>query len=448
MKLNKICGIMMGVASFVTCSVPVLANDKVVSLRDAVAAGVETNPRTGIVENDRRAIDEELAQAQALYRPSIDLRTDTGYEYTDDPGTRSRGLDNEDMLRYEASLTLTQMLFDGWDTKYKVEREKNRILSAAHRVRETAEFVGLDVVESYLEVLRQRELLKISRENVAEHISILEQIEDSARAGRSTQADVEQAKARLASSRAQESNVRLQLRTSESIYIKRVGDIPQYLEMPMVPLDLLASSVEEEVKIAITTSPTLDIFEADIETAKSEWQGTGSSLYPQFDLQLNTRQGSDLGGVDGRDTSASALVVMNWNLYRGGGDTHRVREFIYRHEISKERRAEASRQVGDDVRQTWARMISAGERSREFAAQAAANQQVVQAYMDQFNLDRRTLLDVLDSQNEWFVSRSNMINSRFLEIFAVYRIVAIKGRLLPALNVSYPTETNWMDNYR
>ncbi len=450
MRFLKKYGVVLGVAAVMVSSSPSMSQeDKIITLRDAVAVGVATNPQTGIVENNRRATDEELAQAKALYLPSLDLSADTGYEYTDDPGTRARSTSGEEnMWRYETSLTLTQMLFDGWDTKYEVERQRNRIKSASNRVRETAEFVGLDVVEAYLEVLRQRQLLKISRENVAEHIAILEQIEDGTRAGRSTQADVEQAKARVASAKAQESNVRLQLRVAESNYIKRVGDAPQNLQMPEVPVDLLSANVEEEVKVTLTTSPTLDIFEADMDVAEAEWKGSGSTLYPEFDLQLNARQGNDLGGVDGRDTSASALVTMNWNLYRGGGDIHRTREFVYRHAESKERRADAARGVEDDVRQTWARMISAGERAREFAAQAAANQQVVAAYMDQFNLDRRTLLDVLDSQNEWFVSRSNMINSKFLEIFAVYRLVALKGKLLPTLQVAYPKETDWTDNYQ
>jgi adhesin transport system outer membrane protein len=86
-------------------------------------------------------------------------------------------------------------------------------------------------------------------------------------------------------------------------------------------------------------------------------------------------------------------------------------------------------------------MVSAGERAKEFASQAAANGEVVRAYKDQFSLDRRTLLDVLDSQNELFVSRSNTINAEFLEIFSVFRLLALKGQLLPTLGVAYPQES-------
>ncbi len=416
---------------------------KQITLSEAVAIGVQTNPEYGVVASSRRATDEELNQAKALYLPSVDVRADTGFEHSDDPATRG-GTDNDDeenLWRYDASLTLTQMLFDGFETKYEVERQKNRVLSSAHRVRETSELVGLAIVEAYLEVLRQRELLAIARQNVGDHISILDQIRDGVSAGRSTQADLEQAKARLASARAGEASVRESLRRAEATYRREVGDAPQDLIMPVVPVDGLEASVNEEVDVALTQSPTLDIFEADIEVAESEFHGTQSTMYPQLDLQLNARQGHDINGVEGRDTSASALLVLEWNLYRGGADVARAREFIHRHLQSKERRDEAARAVEDDVRQTWARMVAAGERAREFSAQAAANVEVVKSYKDQFSLDRRTLLDVLDAQNELFVSRSNTVNSEFLEMLAVYRILALKGDLLPTLSVEYPRES-------
>lgn len=426
-----------------------------ISLTDAIRTGVVTNPEYGVVAASRRATDEELNQGEALFLPSVDFRGDTGYEYTDDPGTRAGndGDDEENMWRYEAGLTLTQMLFDGWEAHYEVERQDARVMSSAHRVRETSELVGLAIVEAYLEVLRQRQLLGISRENVEQHIDILSQIEQGVGAGRSTQADLEQARARLAQARATESSTRQALRNAEAKYREEVGAAPGDLKMPATPYEGVAASVDAEVEKTLASSPTLDIYEADIETAYAESQGTQSTFYPQVDLQLNGRTGNDLGGIDGRDTSASALVVANWNLYRGGGDTARSREFVHRHQQSKERRAQAERTIENDVRQTWASMVAAGERARQFTEQANANTEVVRAYRDQFSLDRRTLLDVLDAQNELFVSRSNVINSQFLEMFAVYRLMALKGNLLPSMGIEYPRESiasyeNWSDDER
>ncbi|WP_435640793.1 TolC family outer membrane protein [Micavibrio aeruginosavorus] len=415
-----------------------------ISLNEAVAIGVRTNPEYNIVANNRRATDEELNQAKALYLPSIDVAADTGFEHSDDPSTRG-GLDDDDeenMWRYEAGITLTQMLFDGFETKHEVGRQKARVESASHRVREASELTGLAIVEAYLDVMRQRELLRIARQNVADHITILDQIEDSSEVGRTTTADLEQTRARLASARANESSVRESLRISEAAYVRAVGEAPKNLVMPLVPVDGLAADVEAEVKTALHQSPTLDIFEADMRVANEEYHGAYSTFYPQVDFQANARNGEDLNGVEGRDTSASALMVLNWNLYRGGADNARVREFMSREAQTKEERAKAARGVENEVRQTWARMVSAGERAREFAAQAAANQEVVKAYKDQFDLSRRTLLDVLDAQNELFVSQSNTVNSEFLEMFAVYRLLGLKGELLPVLGVAYSREAD------
>ena len=443
----KFSALTLACAAVVGASFPALAQQKPteMSLSQAVSVGVMTNPEYGTVAASRRATDEELNQAKALYLPSIDLRADGGFERTDSVTTRATGNDDETFKRYDSQLTLTQMLFNGGSTSSENSRQKNRVQSSAHRVRETAELTGLSIVEAFLEVMRQRELLNITRDNVSEHVAIMGMIEEGVNAGRSTAADLEQIKARLAASRAQESTVRQQLRNAESNFQTEVGDMPKDLVMPAVPVEAIAADVEAEVKTTLTQSPTLDVRESDIEVARDELSGTRATLYPAVDLQLGGRQGHNLGGVEGKDRSASALVVMNWNLYRGGGDVARIREFKHRHQQTKEERAQAARQIENDVRQTWASMVSAGERAKEFSSQAAANGEVVRAYKDQFNLDRRTLLDVLDSQNELFVSRSNTINAEFLEIFSVFRLLALKGQLLPTLQVAYPEEAKLID---
>ncbi len=416
--------------------------DKITTLRDAVAVGVLTNPATESVSDNRRATDEELQQAKALYLPSIDARADTGFQsINSDPRGASEG--HSDLYRTQASLTLTQMLFDGYATKYENERQYHRVRSASHRVRESAEFSGLSIIESYLDVLRQRELLAIADENLRMHNDIMSQIVESADAGRTTQADVEQTKARLNAAEAQKSAVEESLRNSDTNYRRIVGDFAQPdIQVPVAPRQLIEPDVDSEVKQALTHSPTLDTKEADVNVADAERHATKSTFYPKVDFQAGVSAGDDLDGIEGRTKSASALVVASMNLYRGGGDEARSREFVYRLAQAKEERNEAARALEQDVRTTWASMIASGERAEAFRKQADANGTVVGAYKDQFNLDRRTLLDVLDSQNEWFVSRSNAINNGYLEMFAVYRLLALRGELLPSLGVAYPREAS------
>jgi adhesin transport system outer membrane protein len=246
--------LLASVFTFGLAILPVSAEE--LSLEDALTRGLHSNPEYGVVANNRRATDEELRQARGLFLPSIDLAASTGVEWTDDQGTALAGVDDKTRGIYDYSATLTQMLFDGFGASNEVDRQEARTKSAAFRVHETAEFVGLSIVESYLEVLRQRDLLKIARDNIQEHISMLNEIVATVQAGRSTEADIAQAEARLAAARANESNVKEALRVAEAQYIREIGEQPDILIMPVLPVEAVAQDVDDAVTVAITNSPT------------------------------------------------------------------------------------------------------------------------------------------------------------------------------------------------
>lgn len=418
------------------------ASAEELTLENAVARGVVTNPEYGVVANNRMATQEELEQAEGLWLPSLDLRASGGVDWNENTNTAARGKNSDSRNIYDYSATLTQNLFNGWGTTSENNRQQSRVQSAAHRVEEVSQLTGLSIVEAYLEVMRQRDLLQIAKDNVREHLSMLNEIRSGAQAGRSTEADVNQADSRVASARANEAAVRESLRVAESQFIKAAGEKPDVLVMPKVPADQLQQSVDDAVEVAMTNSPTLGIYESDADVAWQEYKATAANFYPKVDLQLQGRQTNDLSGIESVDKNASAQVIANWNVFRGGIDTHLRREAVYRHAQAKEARAQQARVVEDDLRQTWASMVSAGERAQEFNNQADSNAKVVQGYKDQFELDRRTLLDVLDAQNELFVSRSNAVNAQYLEILAVYRILALQGKLLPTLGVASPREAS------
>lgn len=435
-RVTRFCAVTL-LASLLSTGALAAGEDRHLTLEDAVTKGVLKNPEYGVVANNRLATEQELNQARALWLPSIDFLGESGWEHTDTPG-----VDNEDKWRNRASLSLSQLLFDGWGTTNEIRRQEFRVESAANRVGEVAEFVGLDIVQAYLEVLRQRDLLAISRANVEDHLKILDTIRTGASAGTVTAGDVAQADARVAQARATVSSTEEALRRGEALFVQKVGEMPADMQFPNIPKDKLPGSLEDAVRLALTASPTLSVFESDIRVASAEFDASHSTMYPRFNIEANASIGNDLSGIDGRAETQSVLGVMRWNLYRGGADLDRQREFMYRHAQSKERRAQAARQVEKDMRDTWAGMIAASERAREFLEQANANEKVVSVYLDQFALDRRTLLDVLDSQNELFVSRSNHINALYTEMFAVFRVLALEGALLRSLNISRPREAS------
>ncbi len=424
-------------ASVAMTALPAMAEE--MTIEEAVSVGTSTHPRYNVVASNERATEEELKQAKGLFLPSVDAYGNAGFARYNNVTSRAKNEDGKTFHPTLAGVTLTQMLFDGFYAKNEVERQYARVDSAANRVRETVEFVGLDVSQSYLEVLRQRELLAIAQQNVDEHNNMLSQIQTAEQAGRITAGDTSQAQARLSAAQAELANVMQALRNAEATYIEATGLKPDILVMPANPAAAVGANVDEAVDTAVMEGPTLKIYESDIEVAQKEYDQSGNNFYPQVDLQLNAQTGNDNAGA-GHADEMSAQVVANWNMYRGGIDTALRRELIYRHAQTKESRAEQARAIETDVRQTWAAMVAAGERAQAFASQSAANEQVFRAYKDQFDLNRRTLLDVLDSQNELFVAKSNAINAQYLQMLAGYRLLALQGKLLPAMGVAAPRE--------
>ena len=434
-KFLKICSVSVLALMLSHTALAANGEDDNLTLTDAVSKGVLKNPEYGVVANNKLATKEELSQAQALWLPSVDFLGQSGWERTNSPF-----INDENLWRNRASLTITQLLFDGWGTDSEIKRQKHRVESAANRVGEVSEFVGLDIVQAYLEVLRQRDLLSIARANVDDHMKILDTIQTGANAGTVTEGDVAQANARLDNAHATVTSTEESLRNAESLFIQKVGDTPGDMAFPTIPRDQLPPSVDDAVRTAITNSPTLAVVEEDLKVAHAEFEGSGSTLYPKVQIEANAAVGHDLDGVEGHDDRESVLGVVTWNLYRGGGDQARTREFMYREAQAKEQRSQTARQVEKDMRDTWAGMVSAAERAKQFLDQAGANEKVVNVYLDQFSLYRRTLLDVLDSQNELFVSRSNHVNALYTEMFAVFRVLALEGKLLGNLGIPRPRE--------
>lgn len=409
---------------------------KPLTLKQAVEKGIDTNPQVQGSLYTLKATERQLRQAQASYLPQVDLSGDIGSEYTRDPITQSNS--GQNLVRRRITVQITQQLFDGFDTKYEVRRQKNRIDSASFDVFDISEQTALNIIEAFLDVIRQRELLRISRENVNRHKDILRNVRESTEAGRTSRVDMDQVQARLESARAQSENIKESLQSAQAEFKRQAGVMPQDLADPTTYNNELQPSLEAQIEAAISANPAIRQAEADVNAAHAEYKQTIASFLPQLDMEARAEESEDIGGVEGLSRSASGLAVMNWNLYRGGGDTARREEFAYRLAEARAVKAQVVREIEDTVRSTWAAREASSSRRKNFKTQARANESLVSAYLQQFNLNRRTLLDVLDVQSELFLSRSNVINEKTDEAVAVFSLLALEGRLLDALGIKLP----------
>jgi len=413
----------------------VAAPTSAMSLQEAVSISVSTNPKVGQVSNDRRAIDQELRQGRALYYPQIDLRAASGIEHFDNATTDANG-GAKTLWRKEGSLTLSQLIFDGFFADSEVERQTSRVKSAAYRVQESAEFTGLDACEAYLDTLRHRERVKLAEGNVTIHRARLGQVQQRAQAGGGNIADVRQAEARLATAESALVETQGDLKDAESNFIKVVGQAPDTLDEVVIPADAMPPDVDTAVGRAVESSPTVAFARQDVKTAEADVKQQEASLYPDIRLEVS---GTAQDGVDGdqhHDVGASALVVLRYNLYRGGADTARIREFKWRLAEAIDAMHTNERKVSDDARVSWTAIETSHANVEILKRNVEASRQTVNVYKQQFEIGQRGLLDLLDADNELYLASDSLITARHAEIFANFRLLATIGALQKTLGIT------------
>src|SRR5262245_16575135 len=409
------------------------------SVTDSVSKAVGTHPRVGVVANNRLAVESELRRARGLYYPQIDVRASVGGEWTNSPSTRTGtpGSDREfALVRKDATLTLQQRVFDGFEAASEVERQGARTESAARRVRETSEFVGLDAVEAHVDVVRQRKLVSLAETNVEVHRSLLARIRQRVAGGAGTVADVAQTQSRLDQANATLAETRGVLITAEARYNSIVGNFPGALADPEFPSAAMPNDVELGVNTARAKNPTVNITESDIRVADAQVRVADSAFYPKFNVELSASRSYNVDGTIGKVAQYNALFVMRWNLYRGGADLENRRQALGALAQAKSQRLVALRGSEEEMRRSFAQLESATLRVESLRSAVSLNRDVRDAYVRQFEVGQRSLLDVLDSENELFLSQSRLTSVESERVFAGYRILAVSGDLLPYLSVA------------
>lgn len=415
------------------------------SVADTVRATVIGNPQIDEVRNDRLAVDEELAQARALQYPSIDLRLSGGPSYTRYRDRRPP-FDEDGYNEAQALATLTQRLYDGGATQSEIERQLARVDSAARRVTEAAELIGLDAVQAHLETLRSAEIVELARRNLRRQQTLLEQVRKLADGGAVGESDLRQAETRTAAARTTLEQTLGALEDARATYREVVGRPPAELERDPPPDGALPPDVEAAAELASRQSPTVLIAAADIDAAEAELAASRSGYYPRLDLEVRGGANANTSTIEPDRYQGSAQLVMRYNLFRGGGDIAREREAFHRVNVARATLAKNRRRAEQDARSFWSALQTARARVRSLRTQVEASRRTRDLYLQEFQIGRRSLLDLLDSDAELFQTEVTLVTAGYTRDFAVYRLLATTGRMLAALGVTPPPES--IDRYR
>jgi len=405
------------------------------SLSDTVRTAVSSSPRVESMIHNRESIDAEMRRAKGLYLPQLDVRGAIGPEYTENVLTEGT---NGQHMRSELGAVLAEKLYDGGAIAGQVDHERGRSKSAAYRVRENAEFTGLDAVEAHLDVVRFRKIFQFADDNVKAHQNLLTRVQQRSTGGAGRAADVAQAQSRLDLAVATRDETRGMLEDAEARYLSVVGTAPAALEDAPVPTGAVSNDINAELARLQAQNPTVKAREADIEAAQGLVEQADARFDPTVSLEVSGDKNRNVGGFPGRDNEARALLVLRWNLYAGGADIANRQSAYAQVAQAKTDRLQALRDAEQNLRQSQSAYKAATQRIPSLQSSLAHTQQVRDAYDQQYQIGQRTLLDLLDAQNEVFQAQTRLATAEGQAAFNAYRILAVEGMLLSSLNVSPP----------
>ncbi|MBC3411963.1 MULTISPECIES: TolC family outer membrane protein [Pseudomonas] len=423
------------------------ANTQAMSLNEAVQSAVDYHPQISSYRNSRLSADEDVKFARGGYFPTVDLVAGYGRQRSDNLNTRGLNADgtrNHDKatLNYtQSELRLRQMIFDGFNTSNEVGRTEAVSNSRAYYTQAIAQDVALRTVEVYLEVLKRRELVTLARNNLQAHLRVNDQIGLRSERGVGSTADLDQSRARRALAENNLDTAEVDLADAEANFFSVVGRPADELEAPSTIKIEVPPTLADARKSMQENNPYLRSAQADVNAAEKQYEVAKSPFYPRLDAVLATGANNNQGGERGHSNNDwQAGVELSYNLFRGGSDKARLQSDAHKINQAMDIRNNALRELNENLSLSWNAMNNARKQTPSAREYAETTQRVRAAYQDQFGLGQRTLLDVLDSENELYNANRRYAEVRYTEEYSMYRVLATMGELLSKQRITLPAE--------
>jgi adhesin transport system outer membrane protein len=406
------------------------------SLDLAVFKTLASHPEIKAEINRKAAREQELIQAESAYYPRVDFQAGIGYENSKNRFTRATGeTDYVDLTRKEEAFIVTYNLFDGYGPTSDIDRSSARVRAAGHYLHDLTEQTALEVARVYLSVLRNQRLVQWSEETLDVYRELFEKVKSRSLSGVGRKADIDQARGRLARAQTNLVNDVANLENAIAMYLRVTGERPGDLTLPADFASKLPETLELAVKLGLQNNPTVKAAEADVDAAKAQTDGARSDFYPKVDLVFEQSRGENLDGVDGIEKDYSLMLKMNYNLFSGGFDQAGSKRAISLHSETRERLDDVRRNTSEAIRIAWNAYQAVIMQFPYLQQHVESMTEIRSAYADQFRIGQRSLLDLLDSENELYHARRALITAEFDRLVGGYQILAEIGRFVDELEV-------------
>lgn len=407
------------------------------TLQENIAEVLKTNPVIQERLKNFRSTQQDLNIAKSEYYPSVDFRGTTGRTSA---GNIKDEVRDVDFNSYQTSLTITQNIFNGFGTTHKVDYEEARIIAAGYKYIEVSNDVAFKMTTAYLNLLRAKQLLQVSRQNVTVNEDMYKKVKELYDSGLTTDSEVKKIASSLSLAR---SNLTVKRNTAvdrEYAYKRILGRMPSLETMEKPTLDIkMPSSIQRASLYAIKYNPSILVSNYNLQASQSLWKQRKKDYYPKLDFEIEQKYNDANpidNGYDSADDRLNARFTLTFNLYRGGADKANVQKHISMINQEIETRRDLQRQVIEDLELSWNSYEMVDAQLIDLKEYNKYSEDTLILYQEEFNLGRRTLLELLTAQNDAIGSRSQVIEAQFDALFARYRILDAMGLLVLSIQGS------------
>ena len=403
-------------------------------LKTTVQEVLSTNPIIQERLKNYNATKEDIISAESGYYPKLDLNLGVGIEDTDkkDENGVETPVGGQDSLNvYQNSLKYTHNLFNGFSTTYKVKEQENRTASAAYSYIEKVNDTSFDMVNQYLQVMKNQELLLTAKENVRINEEILNKVDKLYEAGLTTLSEVNKIKSTLSLAR---SNLVVQENSILDVSYNFQRVLGRYVDaksMIKPSMDItLPTSQEEATQFAMKNNPSLLVSEYNIKLAQATNQEKLSPFYPKIDVEVSQAMNKNLSGIEGNDDRFRAMAYLTYNIFNGFSDTSAIQKSISQVYQEVESKNDLRRQVIEGINLAWAANTKLQEQLTYLENYKKYSLKTLTLYSKEYDLGRRSLLDLLSAQNDFIGAKAQIILTQYSMLFAKYRILDAMGTLV------------------
>lgn len=402
-------------------------------LNEAVRQTLKNNPTINERLKNYNSVKEDVHYAKSGYLPTLDISVGGGKQKA-----KSAGADltiPKQLSVSNHSIDLRYNLFNGFKDHYTSKQQYARLKAAAFSYLEKTNQTLLGLIQEYIDVSRHKELILVEQDNIKMDEKIYDDMLGKQKQGLQRLSDLKEARSKLAlaytNHLSQENNVQDTL-VSLHKYLGRYVRLEEIKEPSFN--EQLPNSIEEITRIALETNPSIKVAVFERQAAMHEYKATKSSYFPKLNLEVSDSGSNNISGIKGESENFSTMLVLSYNLYNGSADSALSQKKISEMHIKDQELYQIKRDVIEKVQLAWNAFRITSKQAVFIRWYVQSSKDKLNSYYKEFNVGRRSLIDLLGASDDYNNARRKMINTKYDLIYSRFRLLEAMGDLSGAID--------------